>query len=155
MNYQEQLTPWAVYQTLPDLQRQLVIRFRRRTDADCYIKVLKQTRPTTEFVLAFETNKKEAVPATIAWFKRSAEYGEPGAGQRLVLTSLPLDFDRERLNWLTINTAVSCERFTRSSICLVWFDYSAHSPQFRVSGFVCWVYGDGTLPSAVWLLCCK
>ncbi len=66
MNYQEQLTPWAVYQTLPDLQRQLVIRFRRRTDADCYIKVLKKTRPTTEFVLAFETNKKEAVPATIA-----------------------------------------------------------------------------------------
>lgn len=66
MNYQEQLTPWAVYQTLPDLQRQLVIRFRRRTDADCYIKVLKQTRPQTDFVIAFETVKKEVVSAAVA-----------------------------------------------------------------------------------------
>ncbi|MCY7322158.1 MAG: hypothetical protein LH660_10280 [Phormidesmis sp. CAN_BIN36] len=66
MNYQEQLTPWAVYQTLPNLQRQLVIRFRRRTDADCYMKVLKQTRPQTDFVIAFEAVKKEVIPAAIA-----------------------------------------------------------------------------------------
>jgi hypothetical protein len=61
MNYQEQLTPWVVYQLLPDLQRQAVIRFRRRNDADCYVKVLKQTRPKAEFMIAFETLNKEVV----------------------------------------------------------------------------------------------
>ncbi|NJK53578.1 MAG: hypothetical protein HC936_13605 [Leptolyngbyaceae cyanobacterium SU_3_3] len=60
MNYQEQLTPWVVYQLLPDLQRQVVIRFRRRNDADSYLKVLKQTRPKGEFMIAFETLNKEA-----------------------------------------------------------------------------------------------
>lgn len=59
MNYQEQLTPWVVYQLLPDLQRQAVIRFRRRNDADSYLKVLKQTRPKSDFVIAFETLTKE------------------------------------------------------------------------------------------------
>lgn len=61
MNYQEQLTPWVIYQLLPDLQRQSVIRFRRRNDADSYLKVLKQTRPKADFVVTFEFNK-EATP---------------------------------------------------------------------------------------------
>jgi hypothetical protein len=66
MNYQEQLTPWVVYQLLPDLQRQVVIRFRRRNDADSYLKVLQQTRPKADFVVAFETNKTQAHKADTA-----------------------------------------------------------------------------------------
>ncbi|BAU09587.1 hypothetical protein LEP3755_00580 [Leptolyngbya sp. NIES-3755] len=54
MKYQEQLTPWVVYQITPDLQRQVVIRFRRRNDADSYLKVLTQTRPTAKFIVAFD-----------------------------------------------------------------------------------------------------
>lgn len=54
MNYQEQLTPWVVYQLTSDLQRQVVIRFRRRNDADAYLKVLTQTRGNAKFIVAFD-----------------------------------------------------------------------------------------------------
>lgn len=54
MKYQEQLTPWVVYQITPDMQRQVVIRFRRRNDADSYLKVLTQTRQNAKFIVAFD-----------------------------------------------------------------------------------------------------
>lgn len=54
MKYQEQLTPWVVYQLTSDLQRQVVIRFRRRNDADSYLKVLTQTRPNAQFIVAYD-----------------------------------------------------------------------------------------------------
>ena len=53
MTYQDQLTPWIIYQLLPNAERQIVTRFRRRNDADGYLKVLKQTRPKAQFVVAF------------------------------------------------------------------------------------------------------
>lgn len=64
MKYQEQLTPWVVYQLLPNVERQVVTRFRRRNDADSYLKVLKQTRPNTEFVVAFDGNRTAQPKAT-------------------------------------------------------------------------------------------
>ncbi|MBD1825001.1 hypothetical protein H6F51_21260 [Cyanobacteria bacterium FACHB-DQ100] len=64
MKYQEQLTPWVVYQITPDLQRQVVIRFRRRNDADSYLKVLTQTRPTAQFIVAFDAPPSATPAAT-------------------------------------------------------------------------------------------
>lgn len=58
MKYQEQLTPWVIYQLASDADRQLVSRFRRRNDADSYLKVLKQTRPNHQFVVAFDATPK-------------------------------------------------------------------------------------------------
>jgi hypothetical protein len=72
MKYQEQLTPWVIYQLLPNLDRQIVTRFRRRNDADSYLKVLKQTRPNTEFVVAFDV-KKTATAAETAPAKELVE----------------------------------------------------------------------------------
>jgi hypothetical protein len=60
MKYQEQLTPWVVYQLTSDLQRQVVIRFRRRNDADSYMKVLTQTRPNAKFIVAFDAPQATA-----------------------------------------------------------------------------------------------
>jgi hypothetical protein len=62
MRYQEQLTPWVVYQLSANLDRQIVTRFRRRNDADSYLKVLKQTRPNAEFIVAFDV-KRNAAPS--------------------------------------------------------------------------------------------
>ncbi|MBE9012409.1 hypothetical protein IQ250_19610 [Pseudanabaenaceae cyanobacterium LEGE 13415] len=64
MKYQEQLTPWVVYQITPDMQRQVVIRFRRRNDADSYLKVLTQTRPNAKFIVAFDAPQVPAQTAT-------------------------------------------------------------------------------------------
>jgi hypothetical protein len=60
MTYQDQLTPWVIYQLQPNLEPQIVTRFRRRNDADSYLKVLKQTRPNVEFVVAFSAKTTPA-----------------------------------------------------------------------------------------------
>ncbi|MBW4417871.1 MAG: hypothetical protein KME13_01430 [Myxacorys californica WJT36-NPBG1] len=63
MTYQDQLTPWIIYQLLPNAERQVVTRFRRRNDADGYLKVLRQTRPNAEFVVAFMAKTAPAQPS--------------------------------------------------------------------------------------------
>ncbi len=40
--YQQQLYPWCIIQLLPEMQRRVVARFRRRNDADAHLRVLRQ-----------------------------------------------------------------------------------------------------------------
>lgn len=54
MKYQAQLTPWVIYQVAAE-ERLPISRFRRRNDADAYMKVLQNTKPGVEFVVAFDT----------------------------------------------------------------------------------------------------
>ncbi|HEY9621272.1 MAG TPA: hypothetical protein V6C78_12930 [Crinalium sp.] len=54
MNYQEQLNPWVIHQLLPNLTSSTIARFRRRTEAEAYLKVVQQMRPNVEFAIAFE-----------------------------------------------------------------------------------------------------
>jgi hypothetical protein len=56
MSYKEQLNPWVVHQLSPDLTRSAVSRFRRRNEAEAYLKVMKQLRPKSSFAIAFETH---------------------------------------------------------------------------------------------------
>lgn len=63
MNYQEQLNPWVIHQLLPDLKRSMVMRFRRRVDAESYLKVIQQMRPKAQFAIAFETSSMLKPPA--------------------------------------------------------------------------------------------
>ncbi|GAP97253.1 hypothetical protein NIES2104_38000 [Leptolyngbya sp. NIES-2104] len=48
------------------MQRQVVIRFRRRNDADSYLKVLTQTRPSAKFIVAFDAPPVAAQSASEA-----------------------------------------------------------------------------------------
>ncbi|MGJ3250005.1 MAG: hypothetical protein ACFE0J_02570 [Elainellaceae cyanobacterium] len=65
MNYQEQLNPWVVHQLLPNLTQQTLARFRRRNEADAYLRVMKQMRPHLRFTVAFEVQPSSGrnVPA--------------------------------------------------------------------------------------------
>jgi hypothetical protein len=54
MNYQHKLTPWVIHKLLPDLNQLTVSRFRRRNDAEAYLKVLKQMQPNARFAIAFD-----------------------------------------------------------------------------------------------------
>jgi|JI91814CRNA_FD_contig_81_919347_length_908_multi_4_in_0_out_0_1 hypothetical protein len=70
MKYQAQLTPWIVYQVESDSLRNPINRFRRRNDADAYIKVLRNTKPQCDFTVAFDSESfarpvKEVEPALI------------------------------------------------------------------------------------------
>jgi hypothetical protein len=54
MPYSDQLSPWVVYRLLPNFQRILLERFRKRTNAEDYARVLKQIRPQFELAILFE-----------------------------------------------------------------------------------------------------
>jgi hypothetical protein len=57
MKYQEQLNPWVIHQLLPDLTQSVVIRFRRRSEAEAYLRVIRQLRPKSKFAIAFESSR--------------------------------------------------------------------------------------------------
>ncbi len=57
MTYQEKLSPWTIVRMQPDEQRITVARFRRRSDAEGRLLVLKQMLPKVEFAIAFESGK--------------------------------------------------------------------------------------------------
>jgi hypothetical protein len=59
MNYQHKLTPWVIHKLLPDLKQLTVSRFRRRNDAEAYLKVLKQVQPNAHFAITFEMGQPE------------------------------------------------------------------------------------------------
>lgn len=59
MQYQKQLSPWVINRHLPNLQRQVVARFRRRNDAEGYLKVMQRVSPQAQFVITFEMNESE------------------------------------------------------------------------------------------------
>ncbi len=54
MSYQNSLSPWVIYRYLPNLQRQFIDRFRRRTHAEEYLKVIQRLSPDAEFEIVYE-----------------------------------------------------------------------------------------------------
>ncbi|MBW4464721.1 MAG: hypothetical protein KME07_04685 [Pegethrix bostrychoides GSE-TBD4-15B] len=54
MPYSDQLSPWVVYRLLPNFQRILLERFRKRNNAEDYARVLKQIQPQIELAILFE-----------------------------------------------------------------------------------------------------
>ncbi len=51
MTYRERLTPWILVRFLPGMQRVIVGRFHKRTDAEGHLHFLQQTG---EFVIMFD-----------------------------------------------------------------------------------------------------
>jgi hypothetical protein len=59
MDYQTKLNPWVISKLLPNLKQLSVIRFRRRNDAEAYLKVLKEMQPQGKFEISFDSGKGE------------------------------------------------------------------------------------------------
>lgn len=59
MSYSDQLHPWVIYRRLPNLQRQAIERFRRRNDAEHYLKAMQRLSPAAEFELVYEVDQGE------------------------------------------------------------------------------------------------
>jgi hypothetical protein len=58
VTYHDQLNPWVIHQELPNLQNQSVVaRFRRRNDAESYLKLIKQMKPTAKYAISFDIPK--------------------------------------------------------------------------------------------------
>lgn len=57
MTYQQQLSPWIVQQHLPNVEHRTLARFRRRGDADAYLTVMKQMRPSLILSVIFSVEE--------------------------------------------------------------------------------------------------
>lgn len=54
MTYLERLSPWCIVKLLPNMQRQVVARCRRRNDAEEHLRVLRRLLPGTSFAIVFD-----------------------------------------------------------------------------------------------------
>jgi hypothetical protein len=58
--YKQRLNSWAIARLLPDAQREIVARFRSRSDADGYMQHLCQVVPNASFMVVFDCQREEA-----------------------------------------------------------------------------------------------
>lgn len=61
MPYRDQLYPWCIVRSSPDVPPVVVARFRRPTDAEAHLKILRRSTPTDPLSIVFE---KAAVEET-------------------------------------------------------------------------------------------
>lgn len=54
MTYHQRLHPWCIIRFLPKMQRQVVIRFRHRNDAEAHLRALCQLEPTATYDIIFD-----------------------------------------------------------------------------------------------------
>jgi hypothetical protein len=53
MPYKDRLNKWLVVRLLPNMQRITVAHFFRHSDADGYLRIIRQLIPKAEFVIVF------------------------------------------------------------------------------------------------------
>jgi hypothetical protein len=54
MAYRDQLYPWCIVHSVHGAQSTVVARFRRRTDAEAHLRILRQTHPSFTYRILFE-----------------------------------------------------------------------------------------------------
>ncbi|HEY9798309.1 MAG TPA: hypothetical protein V6D30_21940 [Leptolyngbyaceae cyanobacterium] len=55
MTYLESLSPWCIVKLMPNMQRLVVARCRRRNDAEEHVRVLRRLLPGTTFAIIFDS----------------------------------------------------------------------------------------------------
>lgn len=64
MTYKNQLYPWCIIRQLPNLQRRVVCRLRKRSDAEGHLQVLRRLMPTLTFTIIFDITPEDDAPPT-------------------------------------------------------------------------------------------
>ena len=62
MTYFEKLHPGCLIRLLPNCQRIVVARFRKRNDADEHLRVLQRLGKHRSFVIIFDSQEQPALP---------------------------------------------------------------------------------------------
>lgn len=63
MPYKDRLNKWLVVRLLPNMQRITVAHFFRHSDADGYLRIIRQLIPNVQFVIVFNAElNQEAAP---------------------------------------------------------------------------------------------
>ncbi|MBW4563760.1 MAG: hypothetical protein KME32_21965 [Mojavia pulchra JT2-VF2] len=59
--YRKRLNTWAITRVVPNTEPVIVARFRSRSDADGYLRHLRQVIPNTSFEIIVDYQRDEAV----------------------------------------------------------------------------------------------
>lgn len=59
MSYFEQLYPWCIVRSLPNLRQLIVARFRRRSDAEAHLRVIRRLIPHVTYQIVFDAQLKQ------------------------------------------------------------------------------------------------
>ncbi len=54
MTYLERLRSWCIVKLLPNMQRQVVTRYRRRNDAEEHLRILRRLLPEANYAIIFD-----------------------------------------------------------------------------------------------------
>lgn len=52
--YHDRLHPWCIIRLLPEMQRTVIARFRKRNDAEAHLKVLQRLTPEAAYTIVFD-----------------------------------------------------------------------------------------------------
>ena len=61
--YHQLLHPWCIVQLLPQMQRRVVARFRRRNDAEAHMRVLRQKALAMQYTIVFDPAQEQSIQA--------------------------------------------------------------------------------------------
>jgi len=65
MTYKDKLNPWCIIRPVSNVQMRIVGRFRRRSDAEGHLQILKQLIPNVPFEIMFDIAAEDADPAVL------------------------------------------------------------------------------------------
>ena len=58
MTCNKRLSPWVIVRLLPNMQRVVVGRFRRRVDAEGHLQALQRLMPDVEMIVMFDVEEE-------------------------------------------------------------------------------------------------
>jgi hypothetical protein len=58
MTYQTQLFPWCIIRPQPNMKGIIVARFRRRSDAEAHLRILRQLLPSAPHTIIFDATRE-------------------------------------------------------------------------------------------------
>src|SRR4028118_906409 len=64
MSYKDKLNPWCIIRPVSNVQMRIVGRFRRRSDAEGHLQVLKRMIPTVPFEIMFDIASEDTEDLT-------------------------------------------------------------------------------------------
>jgi hypothetical protein len=62
MTYHDRLHPWCIARLQFNMQHRIVVRFRRRNDAEAHLKVLRYMNPGVTYAIIFDVTLDSAEP---------------------------------------------------------------------------------------------
>ncbi|HEY9908759.1 MAG TPA: hypothetical protein V6D18_14270 [Thermosynechococcaceae cyanobacterium] len=60
-SYQSTLYPWCIIRLLPQMQRVVIARFRRRSEAEEFLSLVQRSNPTCSYQILFDPPEKAAI----------------------------------------------------------------------------------------------